>query len=212
MMLNARHTAKSLLALLLVLVSFNVVSVLADDMPAPQAMVKQASDDMLKALKDNKKELDAHPEKIYGLVQKILMPHFDFEKMSKLALGRNWRTASDKQRKEFTEQFRLLLIRTYSTAMLQYTNEEIRFMPFRDDLSSKRVQVDMKVIQNAGPDIPMSLSLYENDNNKWKVYDIHIDGVSLVTNYRSSFAHEIRSGGMDKLINDLTKRNEKVKV
>ena len=211
-MLNARHTAKSLLALLLVLVSFNVVSVLADDMPGPQAMVKQASDDMLKALKDNKKELNAHPEKIYDLVQKILMPHFDFEKMSKLALGRNWRTASDKQRKEFTEQFRLLLIRTYSTAMLQYTNEEIRFMPFRGDLSSKRVQVDMKVIQNAGPDIPMSLSLYENRNNNWKVYDIHIDGVSLVTNYRSSFANEIRSGGMDKLIDELTKRNEKVKV
>ena len=212
MILQGKHIAKTLFALLLVLVSFNAVSAIADDIPAPQALVKKASDDMVKALKDNKAELNAHPEKIYDLVQKILMPHFDFEKMSKLALGRNWRVASKKQREEFTEQFRLLLIRTYSTAMLQYTDEEIRFLPFRGDLSSRRAQVDMKVIQASGPDIPMSLSLYQNDQKEWKVYDISIDGISLVTNYRSSFANEIRSGGMDKLIDDLTKRNEKVKV
>jgi phospholipid transport system substrate-binding protein len=200
--------------LLAALLSFNAVaSVDADEaMPEPQALVKQASDDMLKALKDNETELETNPDKIYELVESILMPHFDFEKMSKLALGKNWRVANDEQRVRFIEEFRLLLIRTYSTAMLEYTDEEIRFLPFRDDLSRKRVTVPMEVLQPAGPSIPMALSLYQNDDDAWKVYDVKIDGISLVTNYRSSFATEIRNGGMEQLINNLAERNAKVKA
>jgi phospholipid transport system substrate-binding protein len=199
--------------LLTALLSFNAASVVADEtMPAPQALVKQASDDMLKALKDNETELETNPDKIYELVESILMPHFDFEKMSKLALGKNWRAANDEQRVRFIEEFRLLLIRTYSTAMLEYTDEEIRFLPFRDDLSRKRVTVPMEVLQAAGPSIPMALSLYQNKEDAWKVYDVKIDGISLVTNYRSSFANEIRNGGMEQLINNLAERNAKVKA
>lgn len=184
----------------------------AEKMPAPQAQVKQASDKMLAALAENKTELETNPDKIYELVEDILMPHFDFEKMSKLALGRNWRSANDEQQARFVDEFRLLLIRTYSTAMLEYTDEEIRFLPFRDDLSRKRVSVPMEVVQPSGPSIPMSLSLYQNKGGDWKVYDVKIDGISLVTNYRSSFANEIRKGGMDKLIEDLAERNAKVKA
>jgi phospholipid transport system substrate-binding protein len=200
--------------LLAALLSFSAVaSIDADEaMPEPQALVKQASDDMLKALKDHEAELETNPDKIYELVESILMPHFDFEKMSKLALGKNWRVANDDQRVRFIEEFRLLLIRTYSTAMLEYTDEEIRFLPFRDDLSRKRVTVPMEVLQPAGPSIPMALSLYQNDEEAWKVYDVKIDGISLVTNYRSSFATEIRNGGMDKLIESLAERNAKVKA
>jgi phospholipid transport system substrate-binding protein len=196
-----------------VMLAFNSASVAAEDsMPAPQALVKQATDDMLKALKDNEVELENNPGKIYELVEAILMPHLDFEKMSKLALGKNWRNANDEQRVRFIEEFRLLLVRTYSTAMLEYTNEEIRFLPFRDDLSRKRVTVPMEVLQPGGPSIPMALSLYQNKEDAWKVYDVKIDGISLVTNYRSSFANEIRSGGMDKLIESLADRNAKVKA
>jgi phospholipid transport system substrate-binding protein len=183
-----------------------------ETLPAPQALVKQASDDMLKALKDHEDELKQNPDKIYVLVEDILMPHFDFEKMSKLALGKNWRSADAEQRVRFIEEFRLLLIRTYSTAMLEYTDEEIRMLPFRDDLSRKRVTVPMEVLQPAGPSIPMALSLYLNGDDAWKVYDVKIDGISLVTNYRSSFANEIRNGGMDQLINSLAERNAKVKT
>jgi phospholipid transport system substrate-binding protein len=193
--------------------AFNSANVVAEEaMPEPQALVKQASDDMLKALKDHEAELETNPDKIYELVESILMPHFDFEKMSKLALGKNWRAANDEQRVRFIEEFRLLLIRTYSTAMLEYTDEEIRFLPFRDDLSRKRVTVPMEVLQAAGPSIPMALSLYQNKDDAWKVYDVKIDGISLVTNYRSSFANEIRNGGMEQLINNLAERNAKVKV
>jgi phospholipid transport system substrate-binding protein len=183
----------------------------AEELTAPQALVKQASDDMLKALKDHEQELNQVSSKIYALVEDILMPHFDFERMSKLALGKNWRQADKAQQKQFVEEFKLLLVRTYSTAMLEYTDEEIRMLPFRDDISKKRVTVPMEVVQPAGPAIPMSLSLYENDSNEWKVYDVKIEGISLVTNYRSSFANQIRSGGMDKLLSDLADRNAKLK-
>ncbi|WP_297807659.1 phospholipid-binding protein MlaC [uncultured Methylophaga sp.] len=199
-----------MLALSVMMMSFSPAG--AEEMPAPQAQVKQASDKMLAALAENKTELETNPDKIYELVEDILMPHFDFEKMSKLALGKNWRSADDKQQARFVDEFRLLLIRTYSTAMLEYTDEEIRFLPFRDDLSRKRVSVPMEVVQPAGPSIPMSLSLYQNKGGDWKVYDVKIDGISLVTNYRSSFANEIRKGGMDKLIEDLSERNAKIKA
>lgn len=210
-MLN-KFLLHSLLMLAALMLAFSPLKASAEAMSEPQALVKKASDDMLKALKDNEAELQEKPEKIYELVEAILMPHFDFEKMSKLALGKNWRSADADQRERFIEEFRLLLIRTYSTAMLEYTDEEIKMLPFRDDLSRKRVTVPMEVVQKGGPSIGMSLSLYQNKQDAWKVYDVKIDGISLVTNYRSSFANEIRSGGIDQLIKNLAERNQKVKA
>jgi len=190
-----------------------VAMVKADEaMPVPQAIVKDASDRMLKSIKDNQAALDENPDLIFGLVEEILMPNFDFDKMSKLALGKNWRGASESQQQRFTEEFRLLLIRTYSTAMLEYTDQEIRFLPFRDDLASKKVKVEMEILQAGGPSIPMALSMYQNSDDEWKVYDVKIDGISLVTNYRSTFTTQIRNEGMDKLIDSLASRNEKVKA
>ncbi len=209
--MNTKMISKYILSLMAGFFLATSLMVSADSMPVPQALVKNASDEMLKALKDNKAELNQNPDKIYSLVEQILMPYFDFEKMSKLALGKNWRQLDNEQRVKFVEEFRLLLIRTYSTAMLEYTNEEIRLLPFRDDVSRKRVTVPMEVVQPAGPPIPMSLALYENDDNAWKVYDVKIDGVSLVTNYRSSFATQIRNKGVDNLISDLADRNAKLK-
>jgi len=204
---------KVLLALLMVLPLAGISSLaVAEEMSVPQALVKASSDKMMKSLKDNKIQLEADPDLIYGLVTDVLMPHFDFGKMSKLALGKNWRGLSEAQQLKFTDEFRLLLIRTYSTAMLEYSDQEIRFLPFRDDVKTKKVQVDMEIIQRGGPSIPMSLSLYENQSDAWKVYDVKIDGISLVTNYRSTFATEIRNDGIDKLIERLASKNEKVKL
>lgn len=203
--------SKSLLSLITCFFLATSLVASAENMSEPQTLVKNASDKMLKALEDNQAELEKSPEKIYSLVEDILMPYFDFEKMSKLALGKNWRQLDKEQRVQFVEEFRLLLIRTYSTAMLEYTNEEIRLLPFRDDVSKKRVTVPMEVIQPAGPSIPMALSLFQNDSSEWKVYDVKIDGISLVTNYRSSFATEIRNKGVDSLISDLAERNAKLK-
>jgi len=200
------------LTLLFSLLLLPTVAVKADESVEPLALVQGATEDMLQALKDNEIQLEEDSTLIYSLVQDILMPNFDFEKMSKLALGKNWRKASDQQRVRFTEEFRLLLVRTYSTAMLEYTDEEIRFLPFKGDLNKKKVKVKMDILQSGGPSIPMSLSLYLNKQDAWKVYDLKIDGISLVTNYRSSFATEIRNKGIDKLIERLATKNEKVKV
>lgn len=208
-MMRTRFFSIQLLAALLM--SFMEISASAQAMPEPQALVKEASDNMLKALKDNEAELDQDPQKIFSLVQEILIPHFDFERMARLALGRSWRDASAEQQERFVEEFRLLLVRTYATAMLEYTNEEIRFMPFRDDVEKGRVNVPMEVIQPNGPSIPMVLSLYKNKQDEWKVYDVKIEGISLVTNYRSSFNRDIRTSGMDALIESLSKRNDKAR-
>jgi phospholipid transport system substrate-binding protein len=96
--------------------------------------------------------------------------------------------------------------------MLEYTNEEIRFLPFKGDLEKKKVKVKMEIIQPGGPSIPMALSMYLNKDTGWKAYDVKIDGISLVTNYRSTFSSQIRNDGMDKLIESLASRNEKVKA
>lgn len=187
------------------------LSISAQEMPEPQALVKDASDTMLQALKEHESELKGDPQKIYSLVQEILIPHFDFERMARLALGISWRDASADQQARFVEEFRLLLVRTYATAMLEYTNEEIRFLPFRDDVEKGRVNVPMEVVQPNGPSIPMVLSLYKNDSDQWKVYDVKIEGISLVTNYRSSFNRDIRTAGMDALIENLSKRNDRAR-
>jgi len=200
-----------LLAMVTPLFLGSAVAVADEAMPEPQAVVKDASDRMLQALKDNEDKIEEDPKFVYGLVDDILLPNFDFAKMSKLALGKNWRKANPEQRERFIEEFRLLLVRTYTTAMLEYSDEEIVFLPFRDDLAKKKVKVRMEILQAGGPSIPMALSMYLNKQDAWKVYDVKIDGISLVTNYRSTFATEIRKGGVALLIDNLAARNAKVK-
>ncbi len=201
-----------LLIFILLMNLFSLAQASDEVMPEPQAIVKAASDKMMQALKTHKQELEADPDRIYGLVVDILLPHFDFRKMAKLALGKNWRKATAEQRDKFVKEFRGLIIRTYSTAMLEYTNQKIDFLPFKGNLAKKKVRIKMSIIQPNGPSIPMDLAMYQNKQGEWKVYDVRIDGVSLVTNYRSTFATKIRNGGLDKLIDELASRNIKVKV
>ena len=173
------------------------------DASDPQAIVKDASDRMLQALKDNETALEEDPTEIYALVQEILMPNFDFEKMSMLALGKNWRRANTEQKAQFVEEFRLLLVRTYSTAMLEYTDEEIRFLPSDNDLSTRRAKVAMEVLQAAGPSIPMALSMYQNKGGEWKVYDVVIDGVSVVKTYRTQYGDFLEQKSFADLIDTM---------
>ena len=200
------------LILLTILPFFLMPSIVLAEVPVPQTLIKTSSDRMLKALKENKATIEKNPSFVYGLVDKILLPNFDFSKMSKLALGKNWRKASKAQRERFIGEFRLLLVRTYSIAMLEFTDGDIVFLPFRGDLAKKKVKVKMEIARPSGPTIPMALSMYLNKQKKWMVYDVKIDGISLVTNYRSTFATEIRNDGMDKLIENLSTRNQKVKL
>ncbi|MEJ2553270.1 MAG: ABC transporter substrate-binding protein [Gammaproteobacteria bacterium] len=174
---------------------------------SPEDLVRQTAEQMLSKLREDRKVIDAHPERIYELVDQIVLPHFDFERMSSWVLGKYWRRATPKQRKEFVEQFRTLLVRTYAKSLSSYTDNKITYLPFRGGPSKTDVKVRTEVDQPGGFPIPIDYDLYLK-GDEWKVYDVTIDGVSLVTNYRTTFANQIRQKGLDRLIASLASRNK----
>lgn len=200
----------ALLRLPLVLLLLLAMSqpLLAAEHPAEQ-LVKETTSKVLARLRADHDELKANSDRIYPLVEELILPHFDFERMSIWVLGKNWRLASPEQRKRFTREFQTLLVRTYATALLEYTDQTIEYLPFRADPEDKRVTVRTEIIQPGGHNIPLDYRMYRNQDGQWKVYDISVDGVSLVTNYRSSFAAEINRGGIDKLLQKLAEMNQK---
>ena len=174
---------------------------------SPQALVEQTSGLMLAKLKEEQQVIEAEPGRLYELVNEIVLPHFDFEYMSQLVLAKYWRRASAEQRAAFVVEFRTLLVRTYATSLKQYVDQEIVFLPSRaqrDDEATVKTEVE----QPGGFPIPIDYHLHTK-NDAWKVFDVVIDDVSLVTNYRSSFAKEIRQGGIDSLVETLAERNRK---
>jgi len=173
---------------------------------SPQDLVQQTADKMLTKLRDERQVIDQHPGRIYDLVEEIVLPHFDFQKMSSWVLGKYWRRATPEQRRHFTEEFRNLLVRTYAKSLSSYTDNKITYLPFRGSAGQDDVTVRTEVDQPGGFPIPIDYSLYLKDG-EWKVYDVTIDGVSLVTNYRTTFANQIRQDGLDKLIATLADRN-----
>ena len=176
--------------------------------PSAQDMVKSTSADIINSLRAQSDELHSNPERIYDFIQSRVLPHFDFERMSRLVLGKYWRRSSPQERSEFVEQFRYLLVRTYATAMLDYAEDQIVYLPFRDDPQATDVTVRTEVDVPGGNPVPVDYSVYLVDG-RWKVYDVSIDGVSLVVNYRSSFATQIRGeGGIGGLIAKMKERNQ----
>ncbi len=172
---------------------------------SPQELVRDTSSRMLMAMRNEHDAIVEDSDKLYRLVSEIVLPYFDFERMSQWVLGKNWRTATPQQRERFVGQFRDLLVRTYGTALSEYANEKIVYLPFVDDGKSGTVTVRTE-IEQGGSTIPISYSMYQGSNG-WKVYDVSISGVSLVTNYRSTFGSIIRDKGMDSLIQQLSERN-----
>ncbi|NMQ18274.1 ABC transporter substrate-binding protein [Candidatus Competibacter phosphatis] len=172
----------------------------------PQDVIQDTSTRMIDALRQNRAKLDRDPGQIYGLVDQIVLPNFDFELMSRWVLGRAWQQASPDQRRRFTEEFRTLLVRTYAKALLEYSGEDIRLLPQPTVGDGSEVTVKTEVQLKAGRPIQINYSMHLN-NDGWKVYDVKVDGVSLVTNYRSTFASQIRANGMDSVIADLQQRN-----
>ncbi|MCB1825316.1 MAG: ABC transporter substrate-binding protein [Candidatus Competibacteraceae bacterium] len=172
----------------------------------PQDVIQDTSTRMIDALRQNRAKLDRDPGQIYGLVNQIVLPNFDFELMSRWVLGRAWQQASPDQRRRFTEEFRTLLVRTYAKALLEYSDEDLRLLPQPTVGDGSEATVKTEVRLKAGRPIQINYSMHLN-NDGWKVYDVKVDGVSLVTNYRSTFASQIRASGMDSVIADLQQRN-----
>jgi phospholipid transport system substrate-binding protein len=174
---------------------------------APQALVEETSKQILAKLKEEAAVIKAQPGRIYELVNQIVLPHFDFEYMSQMVLAKYWQRATPEQKKAFTQEFRTLLVRTYATSLNQYTDQKLTFAPFRPDARPELATVHSEVEQPGGLPIPIDYRLH-SEGERWRVFDVVIDGVSLVTNYRSSFAKEIREGSLDNLIKTLADRNK----
>lgn len=180
--------------------------VAAGDDPGPEALVRQTSERMLTVLKEQHAVIKAEPARLYSLVDDIVLPHFDFERMARWVLGKNWRQASPEQQQRFVVEFRNLLVRTYGTALLEYNDQEVRFLPLRMPEGAQEVMVRTEIQKPGAMPIPISYSMYRRADG-WKVYDVVIDGISLVSNYRTDFSAQIRSGGIDALIARIAERN-----
>jgi len=179
--------------------------------PPPDQLVKENIARIIELLKQNRDAYARDHKKLYAMVHEQVLPHFDFRVMSRSVLGRYWREASEEQRDKFVNEFRDLLVRTYATALLKYTNEEVRYLPFHFNPSDKTAVVKTEVIQQGGPPIPIHYSFYQTESG-WKVYDVAIEGVSLVTNYRSTYATKVKSEGLDALIKSMADANRKGQV
>ncbi len=182
---------------------FLTVAVAAEH-PA-QELAVTTSQKIIAKIKEDRAAIDKEPERLTKLVEEIVLPNFDFTTMSSWALGKYWRTASDEQKAKFTEQFRQLLVRTYSKALLEAVDKKITYLPLRGEAQDE-VTVRTEVEQPGAFPLPINYKMHQT-NAAWKVYDVEIDNISIVANYRSSFASEIRKDGIDKLIASLTDRN-----
>ena len=175
----------------------------------PQHMVRSTADSVLAQLTERRAELEADPMLIYPLVEQTVLPHFDFRRMSQSAMGRFWRRATEEQKVGVTEQFRELLVRTYATALLSYSGQQIEYLPVQHREGATEVMVPTRLSASDAPPIPVNYRLRLGESGKWLVYDVVIDGVSLITNYRSQFTTAVRRGGIDGLISSLADKNRR---
>lgn len=152
-------------------------------------------------------EIKSEPDRLKRLVEENIVPSIDFVRLSRLTLGKHWRTASTDQRNRFSDEFKQLLMRTYSTSLTEYSGQEIEYIPLKGAIDGKRSAVRTKLHQSDGSPVTVDYSLYKTGAD-WKIYDVTIEGVSLVVNYRSSFGQEIRTHGLDSLIQHLATRNQ----
>jgi len=183
-----------------------LVPALAAAEEAPDALVKRTTDEVLAIIKADKDLQSGNISKVVQLAEQKVLPHFDFERMTRLAVGRNWNQATPEQKQALTKEFRTMLVRTYSSSLSQYRNQTIEVKPSKIGAGDKEATVRTAVIQQGGPPIPIDYAMEKMDSG-WKVYDVIIDGASLVTTYRGTFNDQVQKGGIDGLLKTLQDRN-----
>jgi len=182
---------------------------------APDVLVKTITDEVVAMLKKDKDIQAGDTQKAAELIEAKIVPHFDFTRMARLAMARNWRSATPDQQKQLASEFKTLLVRTYSTALTNYRDQKIDYKPLRAKPEDTEVTVKSDVKQS-GSSQPVSIDYeMEKTDSGWKIYDVKVGGVSLVTTYRDTFASEVRDHGIDGLIKSLAAKNretERVKA
>jgi phospholipid transport system substrate-binding protein len=174
---------------------------------APDALVKRTAEEVLTIIKADKDIQAGDQEKLFVLAEEKILPNFNFDKVSRLVLGKNWTKATPEQKAAFQNEFKTLLLRTYATALSKFKNQTIEYKPLRIADGDTNANVKTLILQPGGQPIAVDYSLEKQDDT-WKVFDIVIESVSLVTNYRSQFAQEIRQNGLDTLIKKLADKNK----
>jgi phospholipid transport system substrate-binding protein len=176
---------------------------------APDALIRSLSNDLLDTIRADKELQAGDVAKINKLVDQKVLPYVDFEKMTRLTVGRGWRQASAEQRAALVREFRALLTRTYSGALTQISDHKVELRPFRAAPADTDVIVRTNVVASKGEPIQLDYRMEKTDAG-WRIYDVNILGVWLVENYKNSFASEINAGGIDGLIKSLTERNKEL--
>lgn len=176
---------------------------------APDAMIKRLSDEVLAAIKADKSIKAGDTGKILGLVDSMVMPNVDFQRMTAAAVGPAWRQATAEQKKRLQDEFKILLVRTYSGALAQVEDQTISIKPQRNSPEDKDVMVRTE-IRGRGDPIQLDYRLEQTPGQGagWKIYNLNVLGVWLVETYRSQFSQEINAHGVDGLIAALAERNK----
>jgi len=183
--------------------------VLADE--APDALVKRVSEEVLDIVRKDKEVQSGNTKKVLELVDAKVLPHFNFQHMTALAVGKDWRRATPQQQQQLTQEFKILLVRTYSNALTSYRDQTIRYKPVKLNADDTEAIVRTEVLQPGNKPTQLDYTLEKLDSG-WKVYDVTVAGISLVTNYRETFAQEVRNGGIDGLIQSIANKNKSLET
>ncbi len=175
---------------------------------APDALVKRVTNEVLDIVRADKELQSGNARRAIELVDQKVLPHFNFSHMTALAVGKDWRTATPDQQQRLTAEFKTLLVRTYSNALTSYKNQTIRYKNFKMNPADTDVVVATEIVQPGAQPVRLDYSLEKLDSG-WKVYDVVVGGMSLVTNYRDQFGQEVRESGIDGLIKAIAAKNNK---
>lgn len=178
---------------------------------APDVMVKRVSEEVLEIIRKDKEVQNGNQKRVLEVVDSKVLPHFNFQHMTALAVGKDWRKATPQQQQQLMSEFKLLLVRTYSNALTSYRDQTLRYKPFKADPGASDVLVRTEVVQPGSKPVQVDYNL-EKTESSWKVYDVSVAGISLVTTYRETFAQEVRNGGIDGLIHAISSKNKSLEA
>jgi len=201
--MHGKIPMKRLIAL--IFSAFFVLSAAAQE--APDVLIKRVSEEVLSIVRTDKELQNGNTKRAVELVEQKVLPHFNFTRMTRLAMGKEWNKATPDQQQRLTQEFKTLLVRTYSNALTGYKNQTLRYKSFKMDGADKEVVVQTEVVRPGAPALPIDYSLEKQDNG-WKVYDVVVDGISLVVSYRDQFGQEVRANGVDGLIKSIAAKNK----
>lgn len=185
---------------------FCMVAVAQAETVAPDELIKSTAQDVLAIVKQDKDIQAGNQKKILELVDAKVLPHFDFERMTRLAVGKSWRSATPEQKKALVTEFRNMLVRTYTKAFTVYRDQTIEVKPLKIAADATEATVKTSIIKPGAQPIPVDYEMGKTADG-WKAFDLSIEGVSMVGSYRGTFASQIQQGGIDGLIKTLAEKN-----